>query len=119
MLCQTGNCGCRRVGKPRFMLYIAGHLISVIGWLDPTGRSRRGWRSVSQNQCRHSGSPVSCSIFFFLLLGPLGGLAADRLPRLRTLIVIHILLAVFSARLMGMAAAGVTNIAASIWPSPH
>ena len=30
---------------------------------------------------------------FFLLLGPLAGLAADRLPRLKTLIFIDILLA--------------------------
>src|SRR5262249_20820799 len=49
---------------------------------------------------------------FFLLLGPVGGLAADRLPRLKLLIGIDLFLAACSALLAAMAAAGVGNIAA-------
>jgi len=49
---------------------------------------------------------------FFLLLGPVGGVAADRLPRLKLLIGIDLFLAACSALLAAMAAAGVGSIAA-------
>ena len=99
------------LGKPRFRLYIAGHLISVIGgWIQQVAVAWLVFRLT--NSALLLGLAGFLFNIFFLLLGPLGGLAADRLPRLRTLIVIDILLAVFSALLMGMAAAGVTNIAA-------
>ena len=99
------------LGKPRFRLYIAGHLISVIGgWIQQVAVAWLVFRLT--NSALLLGLAGFLLNIFFLLLGPLGGLAADRLPRLRTLIVIDILLAVFSALLMGMAAAGVTNVAA-------
>jgi MFS family permease len=49
---------------------------------------------------------------FYLLLGPVAGLAADRLPRLPTLIVIDVVLAGLSVWLALMGLAGVENVSA-------
>jgi MFS family permease len=49
---------------------------------------------------------------FYLLLGPVTGLAADRLPRLPTLIAIDVVLAALSVWLVLMGLAGVENVAA-------
>jgi MFS family permease len=97
--------------KRRFRLYSVGHAISVTG----------GW--VQQVALAWLVFRLTSSIFllgltgfllniFYLLLGPVTGLAADRLPRLRTLIAIDVVLALLSIGLAIMALAGVENIAA-------
>jgi MFS family permease len=95
--------------KPRFRLYVAGHCVSVIGgWIQQVALSWLVYR-------------LTASIFllgligfllniFYLLLGPLAGLAADRLPRLRALIAIDLILAALAALLAAMGLVGVTHI---------
>ncbi len=97
------------LSKPRFRLYVAGHTISVIGgWIQQVALS---WLIY-----RITGSIFLLGVtgfllnIFYLLLGPLSGLAADRLPRLPTLIVIDLALASLSALLAVMGLAGVTSI---------
>ena len=99
------------LSKPRFRLYVAGHSISVIGgWIQQVAIAWLIFRLT--NSAFLLGLTGFLLNIFYLLLGPLGGFVADRLPRLRTLIVIDIILAVLSAVLMAMAAVGVTNVAA-------
>jgi MFS family permease len=99
------------LSKPRFRLYAAGHTVAVIGaWIQQV--------AISWLVFRLSGSVVLLGItgflmnIFYLLLGPVGGLAADRLPRLKFLIAIDLFLAVCAALLAAMAAGGVTSIPA-------
>ena len=75
--------------KPRFRLYTAGHLVSVIGgWIQQVALA---WLVY-----RLTGSAFLLGLtgfllnIFYLLLGPLAGIAADRLPRLPMLIVIDV-----------------------------
>jgi MFS family permease len=97
--------------KPRFRLYAAGHAVSVIGrWIQQIALSWLVYR-------------LSDSIFllgvtgfllniFYLLLGPVSGLAADRLPRMPTLVAINVILAVLALGLALMGLAGVDNVGA-------
>jgi MFS family permease len=95
--------------KPRFRIYVAGHSVSVIGsWIQQVAMS---WLVY-----RLTGSIFLLGLIgfllniFYLLLGPLAGLAADRLPRLRALIAIDMVLAALAAILAAMGLAGVTHI---------
>ena len=97
--------------KPRFRLYVAGHSVSVIGgWIQQVALS---WLVF-----RLTGSIFLLGLtgfllnIFYLLLGPLAGLAADRLPRLPALIAIDLVLAALAVLLAVMGLAGVTDIAA-------
>jgi MFS family permease len=97
--------------KPRFRLYVAGHSVSVIGgWIQQVALS---WLVF-----RLTGSIFLLGVtgfllnIFYLLLGPLAGLAADRLPRLPTLIAIDLVLAALAVLLAIMGLAGVTDIGA-------
>ena len=99
------------LSKPRFRLYVAGHTISVIGgWIQQVAITWLVFRLT--NSTLLLGLAGFLLNIFYLLLGPLGGLAADRLPRLKTLIVIDIILAALSGLLMAMAAVGVTKVGA-------
>jgi MFS family permease len=97
--------------KPRFRLYAAGHTVSVIGgWIQQVALS---WLVY-----RLSGSIFLLGLtafllnIFFLLLGPVSGLAADRLPRLPTLVAIDVILAALALWLAAMGLAGVESIGA-------
>jgi len=97
--------------KPRFRLYAAGHTVSVIGgWIQQVALS---WLVF-----RLSGSIFLLGLtgfllnIFYLLLGPLSGLAADRLPRLPMLVAIDVILAVLALWLAAMGLAGVESIGA-------
>jgi len=97
--------------KRRFRIYIAGHGVSVIGgWIQQVALA---WLVY-----RLTGSIFLLGVtgfllnIFYLLLGPVAGLAADRLPRLRTLIGIDVALAACSVLLAAMVGLGVTSIAA-------
>jgi MFS family permease len=97
--------------KPRFRLYVAGHTVAVIGgWIQQVALS---WLIF-----RLTGSIFLLGLagfllnIFYLLLGPLAGLAADRLPRLPALIAIDLVLAALALLLAAMGLAGVTDIAA-------
>ena len=99
------------LAKPRFRIYAAGHTVAVIGaWVQQVALS---WLVF-----RLTGSIVLLGLtgfllnIFYLVLGPIGGLTADRLPRLKLLIAIDLFLAACAALLAVMAAAGVGNIAA-------
>jgi MFS family permease len=97
--------------KPRFRIYAAGHAVSVIGsWIQQVALAWLVFR-LTQSIFLLGVAGFLLNIFY-LLLGPVGGLTADRLPRLKLLIGIDLFLALCSALLAGMAAAGVTNIAA-------
>jgi MFS family permease len=99
------------LGKPRFRLYVAGHSITVIGgWIQQVAIAWLVFRLT--NSAFLLGLAGFLLNIFYLLLGPLAGLAADRLPRLKTLIVIDIVLAALSTLLVVMAAAGVETVAA-------
>lgn len=99
------------LAKPRFRLYAAGHTISVIGsWVQQVALAWLVFR-LTQSIFLLGVTGFLLNIFF-LLLGPVGGVAADRLPRLKLLIGIDLFLAACSALLAAMAAAGVGNIAA-------
>jgi MFS family permease len=97
--------------KRRFRLYAAGHVVSVIG----------GWiQQVALLWLVHrlTGSAFLLGLtaflhnIFYLLLGPVTGLAADRMPRVKMLIVVDVILAALALWLALMAVAGVESIAA-------
>jgi MFS family permease len=97
--------------KPRFRLYVLGHTISVIGsWIQRVALS---WLVF-----RLTGSIFLLGLtgfllnIFYLVLGPLTGLAADRLPRLRLLIAVDLILAALAVLLAALALSGVTDIPA-------
>jgi MFS family permease len=95
--------------KPRFRLYTAGHLVSVIGgWIQQVALAWLVFR-LTQSAFLLGLTGFLLNIFY-LLLGPLAGIAADRLPRLATLIVIDVVLAALSIWLAFMALAGVDSI---------
>lgn len=95
--------------KRRFRLYAAGHTVSVIGgWIQQVALA---WLVF-----RLTGSIFLLGLtgfllnIFYLLLGPISGLAADRMPRLPTLIAIDVILAGLSLWLALMGLAGVESI---------
>jgi MFS family permease len=97
------------LAKKRFRLYTAGHTVSVVGgWLQQVALS---WLVF-----RITGSIVLLGLtgfllnIFYLLLGPVSGLAADRLPRLPFLVAVDALLAGLALLLAGMALAGIESI---------
>jgi MFS family permease len=97
------------LSKPRFRLYTAGHLVSVIGgWIQQVALAWLVFR-LTQSAFLLGLTGFLLNIFY-LLLGPLAGVAADRLPRLPTLIVIDVVLASLSVWLAFMALAGVDSI---------
>lgn len=99
------------LAKPRFRLYAAGHTVAVIGaWIQQV--------AIAWLVFRLTGSVFLLGLagfllnIFYLLLGPIAGLTADRLPRLKLLIAIDLILAACALLLAAMAAAGVSNVAA-------
>lgn len=99
------------LAKPRFRLYVAGHSVSVIGaWIQQIALI---WLVF-----RLTGSTFLLGLtgfllnIFYLLLGPVGGVYADRLPRLAMLIAIDLVLAALAGTLALMTAAGFADITA-------
>ena len=92
------------LSKPRFRLYVAGHAVSVIGgWIQQVAIAWLVYRLT--NSAFLLGVAGFLLNIFYLLLGPVAGLAADRLPRLKSLILIDILWAGLSVLLTALAAA--------------
>ena len=80
------------LAKPRFRLYAAGHTVAVIGaWIQQVALSWLVFR-LTQSIFLLGVTGFLLNIFY-LLLGPVGGMAADRLPRLKLLIGIDLFLA--------------------------
>jgi MFS family permease len=97
--------------KPRFRLYTAGHTISVTGsWIQQVALAWLVFRLT--NSIFLLGLAGFLLNIFYLLLGPITGLAADRLPRLRALIAIDLVLAALAVLLAALGLAGVTSIRA-------
>jgi MFS family permease len=97
--------------KRRFRIYTVGHVISVTGgWVQQVALAWLVFRLT--NSIFLLGVTGFLLNIFYLLLGPVTGLAADRLPRLRTLIVIDLMLAALAIWLAMMALAGVTSVSA-------
>jgi MFS family permease len=97
--------------KPRFRIYTAGHTISVTGgWIQQVALSWLVFRLT--NSIFLLGLTGFLLNIFYLLLGPVTGLAADRLPRLQTLVAIDLVLAALATWLAAMGLAGVENVAA-------
>jgi MFS family permease len=97
--------------KRRFRLYTAGHVVSVTGgWIQQVALAWLVFRLT--NSIFLLGLTGFLLNIFYLLLGPVTGLAADRLPRLPTLIAIDLVLAVLALVLAAMGLAGMTSIAA-------
>jgi MFS family permease len=95
--------------KPRFRLYTAGHLVSVIGgWIQQVALAWLVYR-LTQSTFLLGLTGFLLNIFD-LLLGPAAGIVADRLPRLPTLIVIDVVLATLSVCLAAMGVLGVEDI---------
>ena len=95
--------------KARFRIYVAGHTVAVVGsWIQQVALSWLVFRLT--NSSLLLGLAGFLLNIFYLLLGPVAGLAADRLPRLRTLIAIDIALAALAGVLAVMSARGVTAI---------
>ena len=95
--------------KRRFRYYTAGHLVSVIGgWIQQVALAWLVFRLT--DSIFLLGLTGFLLNIFYLLLGPVAGLAADRLPRLPLLIVIDIALATFSLWLALMNLMGVESI---------
>jgi MFS family permease len=95
--------------KPRFRLYTAGHLVSVIGgWIQQVALAWLVYR-LTQSTFLLGLTGFLLNIFY-LLLGPAAGMVADRLPRLPTLIVIDVVLAALSVGLAVMGVLGVEDI---------
>jgi MFS family permease len=95
--------------KRRFRLYVVGHTISVIGgWIQQVALAWLVYR-LTQSAFLLGLTAFLLNIFY-LLLGPVAGIVSDRVPRLRLLIVIDLVLAACAAALAVMAASGVTEI---------
>ena len=95
------------LAKPRFRLYAAGHTVAVIGaWVQQVALSWLVFR-LTQSIFLLGVTGFLLNIFY-LLLGSVGGMAADRLPRLKLLIGIDLFLAACAAVLTVLAAAGVS-----------
>ena len=95
--------------KPRFRLYTAGHLVSVIGgWIQQVALAWLVYR-LTQSTFLLGLTGFLLNIFY-LLLGPAAGIVADRMPRLPTLILIDVILATLSVGLAVMALVGVDNV---------
>ncbi len=95
--------------KRRFRLYTAGHTVSVIGgWIQQVALAWLVFRLT--NSIFLLGLTGFLLNIFYLLLGPIAGLAADRLPRLPTLIVIDLVLAALAMWLALMGLAGVESV---------
>jgi MFS family permease len=89
--------------EPPYARYIAGNSVSLIGtWMQ---RTAVGWHAWTL-----TGSPAWVGIAAFadlfptLLVGPLGGVVADRLPRRRIMLVTQSLLALLAAAMALLAA---------------
>jgi MFS family permease len=95
--------------KRRFRLYTAGHVVSVTGgWIQQVALAWLVFRLT--NSIFLLGLTGFLLNIFYLLLGPVTGLAADRLPRLPTLIAIDLVLTALALLLTAMALAGVQSI---------
>ena len=99
------------LAKPRFRLYVAGHTVTVVGgWIQQVALAWLVYR-LTQSTFLLGLTGFLLNIFY-LLLGPVAGMAADRMPRLRTLIAIDVVLALLAGLLATMSASEVTSIAA-------
>jgi MFS family permease len=99
------------LSKPRFRIYTIGHTISVTGgWIQQVALAWLVFRLT--DSIFLLGLTGFLLNIFYLLLGPVTGLAADRLPRLPTLVAIDVVLAALAVWLALMGLAGVENIAA-------
>ena len=97
--------------KRRFRLYTAGHTVSVVGgWIQQVALAWLVFRLT--NSILLLGLTGFLLNIFYLLLGPVAGLAADRLPRVPTLIVVDLVLAALALWLAFMGFAGVESVAA-------
>jgi MFS family permease len=97
------------LAKPRFRLFIAGHSVTVVGgWVQQVALSWLIFRLTGSSLLL--GFTGFLLNIFYLLLGPLAGLAADRLPRLKALIGIDLVLAALSAALAVMAARAAADV---------
>lgn len=95
--------------KRRFRLYTAGHVVSVTGgWIQQVALAWLVFRLTESIVLL--GLTGFLLNIFYLLLGPVTGLAADRLPRLPTLIAIDLVLAALALLLAAMALAGVQDV---------
>lgn len=98
------------LAKRRFRYYAAGHCVAVIGsWIQQVALSWLVFRLTGSIVLL--GATGFLLNIFYLLLGPVAGVASDRFPRLQMLIVIDLVLAACAAALAVMVYAGVTNIA--------
>lgn len=95
--------------KPRFRLFAAGQLLSVIGsWIQHVALS---WLVF-----RLTGSVFLLGLTGFMLqiphlfVAPVAGFVVDRLPRVRLLLVIYLVQACLAAVLAALALAGVADI---------
>jgi MFS family permease len=102
------------LGKRRYRLYVAGHTVSVIGgWIQQV--------AISWLVYRLTGSIFLLGLtgfllnIFYLFLGALAGIAADRFPRLQMLIAIDLFLAAMALLLAFMAGTGVAAVGAYLF----
>jgi MFS family permease len=97
------------LSKQRFRIYVAGHTVSVIGgWIQQVAISWLVYRLT--DSIFLLGLTGFLLNIFYLLLGAVAGIAADRLPRLSMLIVIDVFLAAMALLLAVLAGVGVTAI---------
>ena len=95
--------------KRRFRIYAAGHVVSVTGgWIQQVALAWLVFRLT--DSILLLGVAGFLLNIFYLLLGPVAGLAADRLPRLPTLIAIDLMLAALALLLAAMGLAGVESV---------
>jgi MFS family permease len=92
-------------------LYVAGHTITVIGgWIQQVALSWLVFRLTGSSFLL--GLTGFLLNIFYLLLGPVAGYAADRMPRLKLLIAIDVTLAMLSAALAVITAEAVPGVGA-------
>lgn len=97
--------------KPRVRLYVAGHVVSVLGnWIQQVALSWLVYRLTGDVFLLGlTGFLLNIS---YLLFSGLAGSLSDRVPRLKFLIAIDLVLAALSLVLAGLVFAGVTDIRA-------
>jgi MFS family permease len=98
------------LGQREFGIYVAGNSVSLVGtWMQRTTTGWLAWDLTGQSFW--VGMVVLADLIPGLVIGPFGGVLADRVDRRHILLVTQSGLALLSATMAGLAALGLLGLA--------
>lgn len=110
MSSDTGLRAIRRtLGHPHFAIYVAGNGISLIGtWVQ---RIAIGWLTWTLTESgAWLGAVAFADLFPAVVIGPIGGVFADRFSRIKVIRIAQALLMIQALTLFGLTASGLITI---------